>query len=39
MMSSFQDAIRAGIPDELPALKPYDSSVSHAPIRKDILSK
>ena len=38
-MSSFQDAIRAGIPDELPALKPYDSSVSHAPIRKDILSK
>ncbi len=38
-MSNFQDVIKAGIPDELPALKPFDNSVSHAPKRKDILSK
>jgi urocanate hydratase len=35
----FQDDIRLGIPDELPPLKPLDSSVSHAPRRKDILNK
>jgi urocanate hydratase len=39
MNSDFQKAILAGIPVELPKLQPYDTSVSHAPIRKDILSK
>jgi len=37
-MSNFQDLIKAGIPDELPVLKPFDNSVSHAPKRKDILT-
>jgi urocanate hydratase len=36
--TAFHQAIRAGIPQELPAQKPYDTSVSHAPKRKDILS-
>ncbi len=35
---SFQEQILQGIPDELPEIKPYDQSVSHAPKRKDILS-
>ena len=35
----FQQDIRTGISDELPPLKPLDSSVSHAPRRKDILNK
>lgn len=34
----FQEAIRRGIPDTLPAPKPYDTEISHAPKRKDILS-
>lgn len=34
----FQDAIRRGIPDTLPQPKPYDTEVSHAPRRKDILT-
>lgn len=38
-MSNFKDLIRAGIPNELPAPKPLDPSVSHAPKRKDILTK
>lgn len=37
-MNDFQKAILAGIPDELPAPKPYGSDVSHAPKRKDILT-
>lgn len=37
-MISFQEHILRGIPDELPPAKPYDSSVSHAPKRKDILT-
>ncbi len=37
-MNDFQKAILAGIPDELPAPKPYDNNVSHAPKRKDILT-
>ncbi len=37
-MNEFQKAILAGIPDELPAIKPYDNSVNHAPNRKQILS-
>ncbi|MDP3464042.1 MAG: urocanate hydratase [Bacteroidales bacterium] len=35
---ALQKAILQGIPEELPAAKPYDTSVSHAPRRKDILS-
>lgn len=37
--NDFQRAILAGIPAELPAPKPYDYSLSHAPKRKDILTK
>jgi urocanate hydratase len=37
--SAFRSAILRGIPDELPAVQPYDPDVNHAPIRKDILSK
>jgi urocanate hydratase len=37
-LSDFRRAILQGIPEELPALKPYDPSVNHAPRRKDILS-
>ncbi len=36
--SGFKNAILQGIPEELPQPKPYDSNVSHAPVRKDILS-
>jgi urocanate hydratase len=35
---SFKEQILQGIPDELPEVKPFDASVSHAPKRKDILS-
>jgi urocanate hydratase len=35
---TFQDQIKQGIPMELPSPKPYDSSVNHAPKRKEILS-
>jgi len=38
-MTNFQKEILQGIPTELPAVKSYDNSISHAPIRKDILSK
>ena len=38
-MNSFQEHILRGIPEELPSAKPYDTSVSHAPKRKDILTK
>lgn len=34
----FRKAVSAGIPDELPVHPGYDSSVNHAPRRKDILS-
>ena len=34
----FQSAIRAGIPDELPAPREYDITVNHAPRRKKILT-
>ncbi len=30
--------IRGGIPEELPALQPYDTKINHAPKRKDILT-
>ena len=35
----FQNDIRAGIPDRLPAAKPYDKQINHAPKRKEILSE
>ena len=34
----FQQSILQGIPDQLPPAKPYDKSVAHAPVRKDILT-
>ncbi len=37
-MHSFAESILAGIPAELPAHPGYDPHVSHAPVRKDILS-
>jgi len=37
-MLDFKDEILAGIPEELPQPKPYDTSISHAPVRKDILT-
>lgn len=37
-MNAFQEEILAGIPDYLPAPKPYDETISHAPRRKDILT-
>jgi urocanate hydratase len=36
---SFTNAILQGIPDELPAIRLFDKNVSHAPRRKDILTK
>lgn len=38
MPITFKEQIFAGIPDELPPIQALDSSVSHAPKRKDILS-
>ena len=38
-MNKFQEVLLAGIPDVLPAPKPLDPTVSHAPKRKDILSE
>ncbi|MEQ1585550.1 MAG: urocanate hydratase [Cyclobacteriaceae bacterium] len=35
---SFKDQLLQGIPGQLPEVKVYDSSVNHAPKRKDILS-
>ena len=37
-MNRFQEDILAGIPAILPELKAYDTSVNHAPKRKEILS-
>ncbi|MDZ4822553.1 MAG: DUF559 domain-containing protein [Flavobacteriales bacterium] len=34
----FQSILRIGIPNALPGLKQYDTSINHAPKRKDILS-
>lgn len=34
----FKNAIRAGIPAELPEAQPYDRDINHAPKRKDILT-
>ncbi|AYB33205.1 urocanate hydratase [Chryseolinea soli] len=38
MSLTFQQEILQGIPDTLPQPKPYDTNVSHAPKRKDILT-
>lgn len=38
-MNKFHEDILAGIPAVLPEPKAYDTTVSHAPKRKDILSK
>ena len=38
MMHTFQSAILAGIPAELPVHPGLDPHVSHAPVRKDVLS-
>jgi urocanate hydratase len=38
-MLHFKEAILAGIPDILPTPQAYDTSISHAPKRKDCLSK
>ncbi|MDA3839026.1 MAG: urocanate hydratase [Candidatus Delongbacteria bacterium] len=38
MINEFQKAIMEGIPKELPELRPYDSSINHAPKRKEILT-
>ena len=37
-MTKFQEEILAGIPAELPEVKPYDPEINHAPKRKDILT-
>ncbi|MDD2197296.1 MAG: urocanate hydratase [Bacteroidales bacterium] len=34
----FKEAILQGIPNELPQPKPWDTSINHAPIRKQILT-
>lgn len=36
---TFKEHILEGIPNTLPQPKPYDTSINHAPKRKDILSK
>lgn len=36
--TAFKNAILTGIPEDLPLPKPIDNSVSHAPVRKDILN-
>ncbi|MFW5792798.1 MAG: urocanate hydratase [Bacteroidota bacterium] len=38
-LSDFHNSVIQGIPDELPAPKPFDTEINHAPKRKDILSK
>ena len=35
---TFQEDILQGIPSSLPAAKPYNPSINHAPKRKDILT-
>ena len=37
-LQEFQAELRAGIPQELPPLQPYDTTINHAPKRKDILT-
>jgi urocanate hydratase len=37
-IDEFRRQVAEGIPDELPAIKPYDVLLNHAPRRKDILN-
>lgn len=37
-MNDFQQAIRQGIPSELPEALPYDLNINHAPPRRNVLS-
>ncbi len=39
VVEKFQQEILAGIPEELPQIKPYDRLVNHAPKRKEILTQ
>jgi len=36
--TDFKNTILQGIPDDLPAMQPYETAANHAPVRKDILS-
>jgi urocanate hydratase len=36
--SDFKRLVAEGIPEKLPAIKPYDRSINHAPRRKEILT-
>ena len=38
-MKDFKEAVLRGIPSQLPAKKEINPDISHAPNRKDILSK
>ncbi|MFW5755251.1 MAG: urocanate hydratase [Tangfeifania sp.] len=38
-LEKFKSQIQEGIPEKLPAPKPFDASVNHAPKRKDILNR
>jgi len=38
-IKEFQEAIKKGVPEELPKLKPYDNTVSHAPKREHLLNE
>lgn len=38
-LEEFQQSVREGIPTELPAPRPYDPEINHAPKRKDILKR
>ena len=38
-INNFQKSVLQGIPLELPKPKPFDTSISHAPVRKDILNE
>ena len=38
-INKFKATILAGIPDELPQPQKYDTSINHAPVRKDILTQ
>src|SRR2546428_7752602 len=36
---NFKEQIVQGIPAQLPEKKPYNTAISHAPVRKQVLSK
>ncbi len=38
-MNDFHKEILEGIPDDLPAIQDWDPALSHAPVRKDLLTK